>query len=63
MDIRSIITIDNEIMGGKPDFTGICIPVETLFDNLEAGVSIDEFLDDFPSVFRQQANELLDTLK
>lgn len=60
MDIRSIITIDNEILGGQPVFTGTRVPVETLFDHLEAGVSIDEFLDDFPSVSRQQAIELLE---
>lgn len=60
MDIRSIITIDNEILAGQPVFTGTRVPVETLFDHLEAGVSIDEFLDDFPSVSRQQAIELLE---
>ena len=60
MDIRSIITIDNEILGGQPVFTGTRVPVETLFDHLEAGVSIDEFLENFPSVSRQQAIELLE---
>lgn len=60
MDIRSLITIDKEIMGGQPVFTGTRVPVESLFDHLEAGVSIDAFLEDFPSVSRKQAIDLLE---
>jgi uncharacterized protein (DUF433 family) len=60
MDIRSLITIDKEIMNGQPVFTGTRVPVESLFDHLEAGVSLDEFLEDFPSVSRQQAIDLLE---
>ena len=61
MDIKSLITIDKEIMGGQPVFTGTRVPVESLFDHLEAGVSLDEFLDDFPSVTKFQAIEVLET--
>jgi len=60
MDIRKLITIDKEILGGTPVFTGTRVPIESLFDHLEAGVSLDEFLDDFPSVTRQQAIDLLE---
>jgi uncharacterized protein (DUF433 family) len=60
MDIRSIITIDTEILGGQPVFAGTRVPVETLFDHLEAGVSLDEFLEDFPTVTRQKAIDLLE---
>ncbi len=60
MDIRSLITIDKDILGGKPVFTGTRVPVETLFDHLEAGVSLNEFLDDFPGVTRQHAIDLLE---
>ena len=60
MDIRNLITIDNEIQGGQPVFTGTRVPVESLFDHLEAGVSIDSFLEDFPSVTRQQAIDILE---
>jgi uncharacterized protein (DUF433 family) len=60
MDIRSLITIDKDILGGQPVFAGTRVPVETLFDHLEAGISMDEFLDDFPSVSRQQAIDLLE---
>lgn len=60
MDIRNLITIDKEILSGQPVFTGTRVPIESLFDHLEGGVSLDEFLDDFPSVTRQQAIDLLE---
>ena len=60
MDIRELITIDNEILGGQTVFKGTRVPVETLFDHLEAGISLDQFLEDFPTVSREQAIELLD---
>jgi uncharacterized protein (DUF433 family) len=60
MDIREIINIDKEILGGQPVFAGTRVPVESLFDHLEAGVSLDDFLDDFPTVAREQAIALLD---
>lgn len=55
-----VITIDPEILGGTPVFTGTRVPIESLFDHLEDGVSLDEFLDDFPTVTREQARELLE---
>ena len=61
MDIRDLITVDPDILGGTPVFTGTRVPVESLFDHLEAGVSLDEFLDDFPSVSKEQAITLLNT--
>ncbi len=60
MDIKLLITIDNDILGGQPVFAGTRVPVESLFDHLEAGISIDEFLDDFPTVTREQAISILD---
>jgi uncharacterized protein (DUF433 family) len=60
MQIRDLITIDKEIQGGQPVFAGTRVPVESLFDHLEAGVSLDEFLVDFPGVTRQQAIDLLE---
>ncbi len=60
MEIKEIITIDNDILGGQPVFSGTHVPVESLFDHLEAGVPLDEFLDDFPTVSKQQAIALLD---
>ncbi|MDO7852233.1 DUF433 domain-containing protein [Hymenobacter convexus] len=60
MDLHALITIDPDILGGQPVFTGTRVPIETLFDHLEAGVSVDEFLDDFPTVSKAQAIALLE---
>ncbi|WP_373495483.1 DUF433 domain-containing protein [Aquiflexum sp.] len=53
--MKKYITIDPEIQNGQPVFSGTRVPVETLFWHLEKGISIDEFLEDFPSVTKQQA--------
>jgi uncharacterized protein (DUF433 family) len=60
VDIKKLISKDPEVLGGTPVFTGTRVPIETLFDHLEAGVSLDEFLDDFPTVSRDQAVSLLE---
>ena len=59
MDLKEIITIDDEILGGQTVFKGTRVPVESLFDHLEAGVSLDGFLYDFPTVPKEQAIALL----
>jgi uncharacterized protein (DUF433 family) len=55
MELKDLITIDPHILGGQPVFKGTRVPIETLFDHLEAGVSLEEFLDDFPTVTKEQA--------
>ena len=55
-----LISISREVMGGTPVFTGTRVPVQTLFDYLKAGESIDDFLDGFPTVTREQAIALLE---
>lgn len=55
-----LITIDPEIRSGTPVFTGTRVPVKTPFDHLEAGDSLEVFLDDFPSVSREQAIAVLE---
>ena len=50
-----LITIDPQITGGTPTFTGTRVAIETLFDYLAAGEPLDEFLAGFPSVSREQA--------
>jgi len=60
MNINALITIDPDILSGQPVFAGTRVPVESLFDHLEAGVSLDEFLDDFPTVAKAQAIAVLD---
>ena len=54
------ITVDPDILGGTPVFTGTRVPVDALLSNLEAGVSLDEFLENFPTVSRQQALEVIE---
>ncbi len=56
----SIINTSPEIMGGTPVFTGTRVPVQTLLDYLKAGESIDDFLDGFPTVTREQVIALLE---
>jgi len=55
MEVTDLIVIDPEILGGQPVFKGTRVPVETLFDHLEAGVPLEEFLEDFPTVTKEQA--------
>ena len=54
-NVKDLITIDPEILGGHPVFEGTRVPVETIFDHLEEGVSLNEFLDDFDTVTKDQA--------
>lgn len=52
---RDFINMDKEILGGTPVFSGTRVPIQTLFDHLEKGISVDDFLEDFPSVSKEQA--------
>ena len=60
MQQGEIIHSSPEILGGIPVFTGTRVPVRSLFDHLEAGDSIDDFLEGFPSVRRDQVIALLE---
>lgn len=55
-----VINIDKEILGGTPVFNGTRVPIKNLFDYLETGETIDEFIEDFPSVKREQIIKLLE---
>ena len=57
------IQTDPEILGGTPVFAGTRVPVENLFQYLEAGDSLDAFLDDFPSVSRDLAVAVLEAAR
>jgi uncharacterized protein (DUF433 family) len=57
------IIIDPEILGGIPVFAGTRVPVQALFDYLEAGDSIDEFLNAYPDVTREHAVRVLEASK
>ncbi len=57
---EDLIDRNPDILGGTPVFSGTRVPVRILMENLEAGDSLDEFLEDFPSVSRQQAIAVLE---
>ncbi len=57
---EGIVSISAEVMGGTPVFAGTRVPVQTLMDYLETGESIDDFLEGFPTVTRQQISEFLE---
>ena len=58
--VSSVVSQDPEVLGGEPVFAGTRVPVKSLFDHLEAGDSIEEFLAGFPSVKREQVIALLE---
>ena len=60
MDKHQIYHSDLEIMGGTPVFTGTRVPVDSLIIHLKAGDSLEQFLDGFPSVSREQAEAFLE---
>ncbi|MBA2432528.1 MAG: DUF433 domain-containing protein [Chthoniobacterales bacterium] len=58
--MSKVVTQDPDVLGGEPVFSGTRVPVKSLFNHLEAGDSIEEFLDGFPSVNREQVITLLE---
>ena len=60
---QSVITQDPEILSGEPVFRGTRVPFQTLLDYLEAGDTLDEFLEQYPGVSREQAIAALEEAK
>ena len=60
MTKQEVISSDPDVQGGTAVFTGTRVPVKNLIDYLKAGDSLEEFLEDFPSVTREQANAALE---
>jgi uncharacterized protein (DUF433 family) len=60
---RTVVHSDPHILSGTPVFVGTRVPVQNLLDYLEGGHSLDEFLDDFPTVTRDQAIAVLEEAK
>lgn len=58
--IHNIISQDQDILNGTPVFKGTRVPIEALWDYLKAGDTLEEFLEDFPSVDRKQAITLIE---
>lgn len=61
--MEPIITSNVNIMHGAPCFAGTRVTVQTFFDHLEAGYTLDGFLEQFPAVRREQVRRLLDVLR
>ena len=59
----SVIRSDPEVMSGTPVFTGTRVPFQTLLDYLEAGQPLSEFVEDFPTVSKEQAIAALEKAK
>ncbi len=59
MEILKEIQISPDILGGTPVFSGTRVPVQSLFWHLEKGIGIDEFVEDFPSVRKEQIISVL----
>ena len=63
LTVREIVSRDPEILGGRAVVAGTRVPVETLIAYLEGGDTLDTFLDNFPSVSREQAISSLEVLR
>ena len=63
MNIKDVVSVDPERMSGVPCFTGTRVPINHLFEFIEGGETLDEFLDQFPSVRREQALAALELSK
>jgi uncharacterized protein (DUF433 family) len=62
-ELRGVVHSDSEIMGGTPVFAGTRVPLQNLIDYLEGGESIEDFLDAFPTVKREQAMAVIEAGK
>jgi uncharacterized protein (DUF433 family) len=62
MRVEELIEVDPEKLGGAPVFFGTRVPIRNLFDCLAGGESLDEFLEQFPTVTREQAQATIDLL-
>jgi len=60
MSVSKLITIDPDILGGTPVFKGTRVPLKTLFEYLENDYSLEEFLECFPTVTRENACHVLE---
>jgi uncharacterized protein (DUF433 family) len=60
-DLKNLpVTIDREVLGGRPVFVGTRVPIDALWNNLADGATLEQFLEWFPTVSRDQAEALLE---
>lgn len=57
--LESVLSIDPEVMHGKLCFKGTRVPLDVLLDNLEEGMGLNEFVEEYPSVTREQAKTVI----
>ncbi|KIA95927.1 hypothetical protein OC25_05115 [Pedobacter kyungheensis] len=58
--LKDIVSTNADVLGGQPVFAGTRVLVETLFVHIEKGITVDEFLEDFPSVSKKQVVDILE---
>lgn len=58
--VDEVVSVDREVMSGAPVFRGTRVPIQTLLDHLESGSSLKVFIEDFPTVSREQAIRFLE---
>ena len=61
--VPSVVEVDPQVLSGTPVFAGTRVPVQTLIDYLEGGERLDDFLQDFPTVSREQAIAALEVAR
>jgi len=63
MRVVNAVTVNPKIQGGLPCFTGTRVPVVSLFEHLQRGYTIEQYLADFPTVARQQVDAVIEEAK
>jgi uncharacterized protein (DUF433 family) len=63
MDIKDLVEVNKNKLSGTPVFVGTRVPIKNLFDYLEGGDNLETFLDDFPTVTRDQAQGVLELMR
>jgi len=63
MNQQNVIEVNSKKMSGTPVFRGTRVPIQNLFDCIEEGETIDQFLDQFPTVTREQVSKVLELSK
>lgn len=63
VNTHDIVTVNPNVLGGTPVFSGTRVPIQSLFDFIESGETIDEFLENFPTVRRDQVIKLLEAAR
>ena len=63
MKLQDMIHVSGDTLGGTPVFKGTRVPISSLFEHLQSGISLDEFLSDFPSVAKPMAEQVIEFTK